>query len=430
MLDINEREAAFAMWLGLGVVVVALRADLRRSAREVLVAAWSRAIVISLGGYAVYLGLCIWAAAKVGAWGNELSIPTVWWFLGPAMVLYFGTYRLHQSGQIRKVLLPVLGVGALVNYIAGLNPFPFLVEFFVLQPALVLLVMVSAIAIRDDKTAVLGRIAGSILVVAGAIILLNSLVWLAVNWDEIHKRSEVIEFLLPVWMTAAAIPFLMVLNMWMSYESAFSRIDDRATGRRARWRAKTAVVLRFNVRMRALGDLAGVGAVAAAQADSFAAAWRALGTVIDERQGRLDREAEQLSRLTRFAGVQGTDELGQRLDRREFRETREALRTLSFAQMGWYRSLNARYRDDLPETLESNFIRKGLRKPSGVQQLVAEDGRWWFGWRRTISGWCLGIGASGPPPDQWFYEGPDPPVGPPGSGSGWGDSAHAATPDW
>lgn len=52
---------------------------------------------------------------------------------------------------------------------------------------------------------------------------------------------------------------------------------------------------------------------------------------------------------------------------------------------------------------------------------MAPDGqRWWAG-RRTITGWYLAIGAAGPPPDQWEYDGEAPPGGFPGEHPDWGD---------
>ncbi len=45
-------------------------------------------------------------------------------------------------------------------------------------------------------------------------------------------------------------------------------------------------------------------------------------------------------------------------------------------------------------------------------------------WRRTVGGWVFAIGAGGPPPDQWEYDGPEPPTGFPGEDPGWGTSPH------
>lgn len=61
---------------------------------------------------------------------------------------------------------------------------------------------------------------------------------------------------------------------------------------------------------------------------------------------------------------------------------------------------------------------------------VRGDGQAWFAWRRTTTGWVFGIGAKGPPPSEWFYEGPEPPKGYPDSGPGWGSNAFERGPNW
>ncbi len=40
---------------------------------------------------------------------------------------------------------------------------------------------------------------------------------------------------------------------------------------------------------------------------------------------------------------------------------------------------------------------------------VSNDGQHWYAPRQATTGWWFAIGASGPPPDQWFYDGPVPP---------------------
>lgn len=124
-------------------------------------------------------------------------------------------------------------------------------------------------------------------------------------------------------------------------------------------------------------------------------------------------EAEAQERLIRFAGVDGADENGRRLDRRKFVETVSALRWLSTCMMGWYRQGN-QYRADLLDRLGDDVTGHGLGQPSGITMQVAKDGQSWHAWRRTVTDWCFAIGAAGPPPDQWGYDGPQPPSDFPG----------------
>lgn len=68
-----------------------------------------------------------------------------------------------------------------------------------------------------------------------------------------------------------------------------------------------------------------------------------------------------------------------------------------------------------------DFTNHGLPAEHGIELHVAPGGqRWWAG-RRTITGWYFAVGAAGPPPDQWEYDGEAQPGGFPGLHPDWGD---------
>jgi hypothetical protein len=139
-----------------------------------------------------------------------------------------------------------------------------------------------------------------------------------------------------------------------------------------------------------------------------------------DAQAQAAREAtEAADRLVRYAGVDGVDDEGCRLDRREFDETTTTLLRLATCHMGWY-DRQSRYKSDLFELLEQDFVRRGLPEDHGIEQRISKNGKTWFAWRRTVTGWVFAIGASDVPPNQWQYDGPEPPTGFPGEDPAWG----------
>ena len=99
---------------------------------------------------------------------------------------------------------------------------------------------------------------------------------------------------------------------------------------------------------------------------------------------------------------------GDASDRRELKETIDALSKLHMYQMGCYGNLGGRYRDDLLQIIGKDLTRSGLPEESGITLRVSEDGQSWYAWRRTVTGWCFAIGAAGPPPNQWEFDGLEP----------------------
>lgn len=134
------------------------------------------------------------------------------------------------------------------------------------------------------------------------------------------------------------------------------------------------------------------------------------------------------------AGSGSVDERGRRVDDREFSETREVLRLLGTSAMGWHRQQGC-FRDDIVGRVyqEKDFSKKGLPGVDhGIRQQVSGDGQEVMYWRRTISGWVLGLDLhwTGSAFAERLFSGDRPPAGLPSSeGAGWG-GVFGTPPDW
>lgn len=140
-----------------------------------------------------------------------------------------------------------------------------------------------------------------------------------------------------------------------------------------------------------------------------------LAAVVEWAQVELRRQGEQRRRddEIRYRGSDEVDPSGARLDRREFSATRAALRGLYFNQLGWGQRRGG-YNPELVELMSSNFDWAGLPPQHGIRMVVTPDQRHWWAWRRTITGWCFGIGASRDLAEHpWYFDGPEPPPGGP-----------------
>lgn len=129
-------------------------------------------------------------------------------------------------------------------------------------------------------------------------------------------------------------------------------------------------------------------------------------------RGQIDRRRAE--RDQHYAGSDETDARGRRLDRRGFVPTRTALRSLGFAQAGYWRSKG---RFGSMDELRADPMSSLLEEPDAIVVAHATAGTWWA-WRRSESTWVFGIGCSGDDPlALWYYDGRTVPEdGPPGTG--------------
>lgn len=163
--------------------------------------------------------------------------------------------------------------------------------------------------------------------------------------------------------------------------------------------------------------------------------WSLLADVVEWAMPRA-HEISQRSVDARRAARAGSDAVssrGQRLDDREFLQTRETLRWLSAVQLGQFRNTGRFHHDVVAgwRLSAKDFERHGLPTHHGVESRVSEDGQLWWAWRRTVSGWVLGFAlrADGGSLYEHMYAGPTPPTATPTEAETWG-AAWDTPPDW
>ena len=243
---------------------------------------------------------------------------------------------------------------------------------------------------------------------------------------QLDARELLLDIALPVWLTVGLVPFLYLFSIYVAYDAIFRRISREEAAKGSRWRSRLALLSVLHFRAGTVRKLAPYWYITRklGEAQTFSAARGVVAEFLDALSRREQAKVDEEERLRRYSGSQELDDKGRRLDRREFAETTDALHRLATCQMGWHRN-GGRYRRDMLRVLGDDFTRHGLPRESGITLHVAQDGQSWYAWRRTVTGWCFGIGAAGPPPDQWKYDGPSPPRGFPGRDSSWGDGPFA-----
>jgi hypothetical protein len=418
---LNNRELAILIWLGVGVLLVLTKKSFRSSIGQVLRAGAHPKILIPLIAMLGYALLEIWLGSKLALWNGSLTKDTVVWVVVSATALFFNFEHASEKQHFfRRRTAALLGITVFLEFFTNLFVLPLAGEL-ALQPVVVTLGVLSAFAGTDDeRQRPAKKFADGLLALIGAALLLFAVVELIRQWNTTDKYSLLLQFALPVWLTAGMLPYIYILNLYSNYEKAFAGINWATEDRRARRRAKVALISKMHFKLREVHSFTWASARRLTAALSVNAARQVVDDLRRERRDAAQAVVEEQERLRRYAGSDETDAEGRRLDRREFRETTDALRWLATCHLGWYRKED-RYRADLLERLGDDFTRNGLSAKSGITMKVSKNGQSWYAWRRTVTGWCFAIGAVGPPPEQWEYDGSEPPKGFPGRDPSWGD---------
>lgn len=423
----NNRELATLIIAGviaLAIGVYATRSkSFRASLKVVIDALFAIKVLIPILAFVGWVFGLVLLAKRADLWDDGLIFPAALWTITVGLsLIYKLASRRSNKPFFRPTLRRAFSVTVLLEVMIGLFAFSLGVELVLLVVAS-FLGMLSVVAHSDERYEPARKAIDGLLGLTGFAFIALTVISLISDWDQLDKGHLLRQLVLPFWLTVGVIPYLYVLAVWMGYEQAFMRINLASEDRKVRLRAKAALLAAFHGRAAQANAFS--GAFEMVEAGSLPSAWRVARKYLRREDERVQEKREEADRLERFAGSDGTDEEGRRLDRREFKETRDALLSLGTAHMGWYDRAN-RYRPDLLEF----FTLRGLPEDHGVEMAISEDGQRWFAWRRTVTGWCFGIGSAGPPPDQWVYDGPEPPTGFPGVDPCWGERYGIEMENW
>lgn len=416
----NNRQMALVFWAIVLLVWCATKNEVRSSLAAVGRSLVNPKILGPILFLAAWASALVYGGHRVGLWHHELAADTAFWFVTAGLVMFVNSPESVKDPHFfRRKAMATLGVTAAVEVFSEVFVLRLPVELL-LQPFLGLLGGVSVVAAQRPEHRQVKVFVQGLIAVASVTLLGYVAVSLADNWNVTDKGELFHQFALPVWLTLGVLPLIYAFGLYATYESVFLRMFWKSeAGFWSRTRSRLVVIFSFRFDAREVAAFSGLWPSRLVETRSFREARRVINEFRQHQEDAIRAAAEAEARLVEFAGVEGIDSEGRRLDRREFDATTDALRWLGTCEMGWYRN-DDRYRADLVAVLDDDFTRSGLPKPSGIELQVSPEGQAWFAWRRTVTGWVFAIGANGPPPNQWEYDGPEPPTGFPGRDPTWG----------
>jgi hypothetical protein len=427
----NDREFATLVWIAAGLVALVAFRKARKAITPTLQILIGSSLIVLVAVFGAWLIAAVWLAHSIGFWTRGELWTTLLWFVFNGTV-WFGTFSKagKQPHFIRRRLVESIGATALVEAIANAHTFPLWVELLIL-PALAFVAMLQAFAQSKQEHAQtkqehaqIAAFLGWVLAGAGVVLVVQSVLGFAssLGADEIAGVSRSIA--VPIWLSVASAPFIYVLGVYSAYQQMGILLDR---GGSAGWRARLGLWSALRLRLE---DVVGMNLFAlrdAAEEGTYGAGRRAVAKFRADRAADLAARRAASQRLADNAGLDGVDDEGRRLDRREFKETKAALEWLSVCMSGRFQS-KGKFPKNVLSTF-SGFDLHGLPESHGIVMRMSSD-RWsWYAYRQTVTGWVFAVGAVGKPENAWWYDGPTPPTGPP-TKPDWSDIGVATRPEW
>ncbi len=249
----NNRETATLIWLGIVLVALLPKADLRSALWDFVKVAARPSILGLVAALAAWTFGLVALADAVGLWEDDLRNDAIVWLVTVGIALLFSPRRVAEDGFFRQTVGRAVGVTVFVEVFVNLAVFSLPVELLLL-PALSFVAMLAVVSERQAEHAPVHRLANAVLTMAG----LGFAAYVAVRLvGDFDAGSTGRAFLLPVWLMLGTLPLVYLVGLWSAYRHAFIRIrfaaGDPAGARRAKW----ALLRSAHVRAAEVGGFAG-----------------------------------------------------------------------------------------------------------------------------------------------------------------------------
>lgn len=218
-MELTNREIAVTAWLVGGFLFVLTWRDMRRSVWGIVKVAAGPRLAIPAILYASYVWAVVAVAHLVGIWEFSLLKDTLVWFVVGGLVLFGKFLQTRSPRFLRRTILATIAVPEILGFTLGLVSFPLIVEL-VMLPVIALVATVGAYAATNAEYSQVRHLMDRALAVAGFLLLGLTFAQLAATWAAVDWHHVALTFYLPIWLTAAALPFVYLLGRYSEWEVA------------------------------------------------------------------------------------------------------------------------------------------------------------------------------------------------------------------
>jgi hypothetical protein len=213
----NSREWAFIIWILIFCFWILIKSPaVYKSLLGVLAAVaqlWKFFLLMLC-----YVGICILLLSKFGIWNIAFIKVTIFWMFGWAIVMFANFTKIgREKGYIKKTLIELLGLTAIVSFVSNFYFFNFLVELLI-TPLVFILAGMSALAPYNPKYKSVGVFSNNALIILGLCIFLFSLYKTLANFDNFATLATAKEFAVPMLLSAMFLPFVYALSVYGRWE--------------------------------------------------------------------------------------------------------------------------------------------------------------------------------------------------------------------
>jgi len=246
----DNRELAILIWLFICIGGAFAIKRIRPSLVQVSTTIVHPKLLILWVSMLIYIGLLVWLLALVEVWTTDLIGETIFWFFGPAVILFSRFDKAESDPMfLRRALRSILEFTLLAEFVINLYPLSLLAELF-LVPVVTILALTAAFAALKPEYRQARTLLDVLLALFGFAFLTYAVVQIVRSPESFVTLATLRELVLPILLTLGFVPFVYGVAVAASYGTLFGRLNwkldsNKPLARYAKWRLLRATRFRL-----------------------------------------------------------------------------------------------------------------------------------------------------------------------------------------
>lgn len=226
LLDVlDNRELSLLIWSFLFLSFFIFNKQIRKSifnVGNILFKSQISSILLLLIIYTLAFTIIL---QKAGFWEMFLIKETVLWFIGVGFIMIINLNKtIEKENFLKKIFTDNFKALIVVEFLLNFYVLDFWYELFLI-PTIVFLALLSAFSKTDAQYKSVEKASNFVLYSINLSVLGFVIYQLITNYENLINFLNLKEFLLPIILTIALIPFLYILALYMTYENFWVRLN-------------------------------------------------------------------------------------------------------------------------------------------------------------------------------------------------------------
>lgn len=221
----NNREISVAIWVALLVVWGSRYFSVRKCIYDLIKAFGKRLILTVFGLMAIYIVFLIYGLHEVGLWDIGQLKNTIIWSIFVAAVSLFRIPQIADDPHYyRNAIKDNLKLVVVLEFIIAFYTFDLWLELLVVPFAVIAGGML-AVAQSNKEYEPAEKFINNILALFGGSLIAYAIYNLYQDFELFAKTKTLTDFILPPLLSLLFLPFLFIMVLYSSYQSAFVRLQ-------------------------------------------------------------------------------------------------------------------------------------------------------------------------------------------------------------